>query len=140
MTAKGYVKTVAGRVQDPGPRRPRRGGRQAARRGLRPHVIFTTAHAYLLFFSNRGKVYRLKAHEIPMKERTARGTPIVNLLPLSRGDQIQAIIDTRDYETSQLPVLRHPQRARSRRRRSTSTTRRCATGSSPSTCVTATSW
>jgi DNA gyrase subunit A len=63
-------------------------------------IITTTAHAYLLFFSNRGKVYRLKAHEIPMKERTARGTAIVNLLPLAPDERIQAVIDTRDYETS----------------------------------------
>ena len=45
-------------------------------------------------------MYRLKAHEIPMKERTARGTAIVNLLPLQPDETIQAIIDTRDYETS----------------------------------------
>jgi DNA gyrase subunit A len=63
-------------------------------------VISTTAHAYLLFFSNRGKVYRLKAHEIPMKDRTARGTAMVNLLALQPDERIQAIIDTRDYETS----------------------------------------
>src|SRR5205823_4654770 len=63
-------------------------------------IIHTTAHAYLLFFSNRGRVYRLRAHEIPMKERTARGTAIVNLLPLQPNERIQAIIDTRDYETS----------------------------------------
>ena len=62
------------------------------------HIIHTTAHAYLLFFSNRGRVYRLKAHEIPMKERTARGTAIVNLLPLAPDERIQAIIDTRDYD------------------------------------------
>ncbi len=46
-------------------------------------------------------MYRLKAHEIPMKERTARGTAIVNLLPLQPDEKIQAIIDTRDYETNQ---------------------------------------
>jgi DNA gyrase subunit A len=63
------------------------------------HILTTTAHAYLLFFSNRGRVYRLKAHEIPMKERTARGTAIVNLLPLASDERIQAIIDTRTYET-----------------------------------------
>jgi DNA gyrase subunit A len=60
-------------------------------------IIHTTAHSYLLFFSNQGKVYRLKAHEIPMKERQARGTAIVNLLPLQPDEKIQAIIDTRDY-------------------------------------------
>jgi len=63
------------------------------------HIIHTSAHAYLLFFSNLGRVYRLKAHEIPMKERTARGTAIVNLLALQPGETIQAIIDTRDYES-----------------------------------------
>jgi DNA gyrase subunit A len=64
------------------------------------HLIYTTAHAYLLFFSTRGKVYRLKAHEIPMAGRTARGTPVVNLLPLQPDERIQAIIDTRDYESN----------------------------------------
>ena len=61
------------------------------------HVIFTTAHAHLLFFSNRGKVYRLRALDIPERERTAKGMPIVNLLPLQPGETIQAIIDTRDF-------------------------------------------
>jgi len=61
------------------------------------HVIFTTSHAHLLFFSNRGKVYRLRALEIPERERTAKGMPIVNLLPLQAGEHIQAIIDTRDF-------------------------------------------
>jgi len=61
------------------------------------HVIFTTAHAHLLFFSNRGKVYRLRALEIPERERTAKGMPIVNLLPLQPDEHIQAIIDTRDF-------------------------------------------
>jgi DNA gyrase subunit A len=61
------------------------------------HVIFTTAHSFLLFFSNRGRVYRLRALDIPERERTAKGMPIVNLLPLQAGETIQAIIDTRDF-------------------------------------------
>ncbi len=61
-------------------------------------IVTTSAHAYLLFFSNRGRVYRLKAHEIPIKDRNARGTAIVNLLPLGPDEKIQAIIDTRTYE------------------------------------------
>lgn len=61
------------------------------------HVIFTTAHAHLLFFSNRGRVYRLRAMDIPERERTAKGMPIVNLLPLQADEKIQAIIDTRDF-------------------------------------------
>jgi len=51
----------------------------------------------LLFFSNRGKVYRLRAHEIPERERQAKGMPIVNLLSLAPGETIQAIIDTREF-------------------------------------------
>jgi len=102
MSAKGYLKTVAfDAFKSQG-----RGGRGVAGANLRDedyiaHIITTTAHAYLLFFSNLGRVYRLKAHEIPMKERTARGTAIVNLLPLQPGERIQTIIDTRDYESNQ---------------------------------------
>jgi DNA gyrase subunit A len=100
-SAAGYVKTV----QADAFRTQGRGGRGVAGAKLRDddyvtEVISTTAHAYLLFFSNRGKVYRLKAHEIPMKDRTARGTAVVNLLPLMNDEHIQAIVDTRDYETS----------------------------------------
>ena len=99
MTEAQYVKSVpAGAVQDPGPRRPRRvSGAKLKADDLVRHVIFTTAHAHLLFFSNRGKVYRLRALEIPERERTAKGMPIVNLLPLQPGETIQAIIDTRDF-------------------------------------------
>ncbi|HSH23811.1 MAG TPA: DNA gyrase subunit A [Acidimicrobiales bacterium] len=106
MTRAGYIKTVAaGAFRSQG-----RGGRgiQGARlkeEDLITSVIHTTAHAYLLFFSNRGKVYRLKAHEIPMKERTARGTAIVNLLPLAGDERIQAVIATRDFGEDQFLVF-----------------------------------
>jgi DNA gyrase subunit A len=101
MSERGYVKTVpADSFKAQG-----RGGRGIAGAKLRDgdyvtHILTTTAHAYLLFFSTRGRVYRLKAHEIPRKDRTARGTAIVNLLPLQPDERIQAIIDTRDYETN----------------------------------------
>ena len=99
MSASGYVKTVPTdefRLQG-------RGGRGVAGARLKQadsvmHLIHTTAHSYLLFFSNRGRVYRLKAHEVPVASRTARGTSIVNLLSLQDGERIQAVIDTRDYE------------------------------------------
>ena len=101
MSAAGYVKTVSideFRTQG-------RGGKGVAGASLKDedyvvNMIHTTAHAYLLFFSNRGKVYRLKAHQVPMASRTARGTAIVNLLQLQPDEKIQAIIDTRDYETN----------------------------------------
>ena len=101
MSASGYVKTVAVdefRVQG-------RGGRGVAGARLKEadtvtHLIHTTAHSYLLFFSNLGRVYRLKAHEVPVASRTARGTSIANLLSLQDTERIQAVIDTRDYETN----------------------------------------
>ncbi len=98
MTEAQYVKAVpAGSFKTQS-----RGGRGVAGARLKTddlvrHVIFTTAHAHLLFFSNFGKVYRLRALEIPERERTAKGMPIVNLLPLQPGETVQAIIDTRDF-------------------------------------------
>jgi len=98
MTQAQYVKAVSAssfRTQG-------RGGRGVAGAKLKAddivrHVIFTTAHAYLLFFSNRGRVYKLRAADIPERERTAKGIPIVNLLPLQPGEVVQAIIDTREF-------------------------------------------
>ncbi len=101
MSAKGYIKTVsADAFKTQG-----RGGRGVAGAKVKDedyvkHIIHTSAHAYLLFFSSRGRVYRLKAHELPMKDRTARGTAIVNLLALQPGETVESIIDTRDYETN----------------------------------------
>jgi DNA gyrase subunit A len=98
MTQAQYVKAVpAASFKTQG-----RGGRGVSGGKLKVddivrHVIFTTAHAHLLFFSNRGKVYRLRALDIPERERTAKGMPIVNLLPLQADEKIQAIIDTRDF-------------------------------------------
>jgi DNA gyrase subunit A len=60
--------------------------------------VHTTALAHLLLFSNRGKVYRLRAHEVPVKERTARGTPVVNLISLEPEERIQAIVETREFD------------------------------------------
>jgi DNA gyrase subunit A len=99
LSNKGYIKTVdvdAFRKQG-------RGGKGVRGSTLKDedyvaHLLTTTAHSYLLFFSNRGRVYRLRAHEIPMKERTARGTALVNLIALAPEEKIQAIIDTRTYE------------------------------------------
>ncbi len=99
LTKKGSIKTVANDAF----RRQGRGGRGV--KGSRNRdddyvdiLLTTTAHSYLLLFSNRGKVYRVRAHEIPMKDRTARGTALVNLIPLASEEKIQAIIDTRTYE------------------------------------------
>ncbi|MCB0953922.1 MAG: DNA gyrase subunit A, partial [Microthrixaceae bacterium] len=100
MTDRGYLKRVSADAF----RTQGRGGRGVAGAKLREedvitHLLHTSAHAYLLFFSNRGKVYRLKAHRIPQRDRNAQGQAIVNLLNLAPEERIEAIIDTRDYET-----------------------------------------
>ncbi|HXC19789.1 MAG TPA: DNA gyrase subunit A, partial [Acidimicrobiales bacterium] len=106
MTQAGYVKSVAAdafRVQG-------RGGRGVQGAKLREEdfvqqIVHTTTHAYLLLFSNRGRVFRLRGHEIPMKERTAKGTAIVNLLNLQPNELIQAIVTTDDFPKDKFLVF-----------------------------------
>ena len=95
-----YVKSVALDTY----RRQGRGGRGVRGSSLKEgdiieHLLTTTAHSYLLLFSNSGRVYRLKAHEIPKRDRTARGTAVVNVVPMRPEDGVAAVIDTRDYES-----------------------------------------
>ena len=61
-------------------------------------LLMTTTHHYLMFFTNYGRVYRLKAYEIPEAGRTARGTAIINLLQLTPGEKISAMIPISEYE------------------------------------------
>jgi DNA gyrase subunit A len=103
LSSSGYIKSVS--VEEF--RTQGRGGRGVTGAKLKEddddlvtQLLHTTAHAYLLFFSNRGKVYRIKTHEIPISSRTSRGMALVNLLPLESEETIQAIVDTRDYETN----------------------------------------
>src|ERR1700683_568001 len=106
ITRAGYIKSVAAAAF----RTQGRGGRgvQGARlkeEDLVSQVVHTSAHAYLLLFSNQGKVYRLRGHEIPMKDRTARGTAAVNLVPLAPNESITAIIATREFSPDQFLVF-----------------------------------
>jgi len=106
MTKAGYVKSVAAdafRVQG-------RGGRGVQGAKLKDEdfveqIVHTTTHAYVLLFSNRGRVFRLRGHEIPMKERTAKGTAIVNLLNLQPSERIQAIVTTTDFPKDKFLVF-----------------------------------
>lgn len=100
VSRDGYIKSVPLDTY----RQQGRGGRGVRGANLKEgdiveHLIKTTAHAYLLLFSNTGRVYRIKAHEIPKRERTARGTAVVNVVPMRPDDKVAAVIDTRDYET-----------------------------------------
>jgi DNA gyrase subunit A len=106
MSRAGYIKAVSADAF----RTQARGGRgvQGAKlkeEDLIDDVVHTSSHAHLLLFSNRGRVFRLRALEIPVKERAARGTAIVNLLPLSPNESIQAIIGTRDFPADNFLVF-----------------------------------
>ncbi|MCH7845800.1 MAG: DNA gyrase subunit A [Acidobacteria bacterium] len=106
VSAAGYVKSVLATTY----RTQGRGGRGIRGAALREddvveHVLHTSAHAYLLFFTNRGKVYRVRAHEIPRKDRNAKGVLIQSVLPMDGDEVIEAVIDTRDYETHRHLVM-----------------------------------
>ena len=106
MTRAGYVKSVSAAAF----RTQGRGGRGVQGAKLRDEdfvdqIVHTTTHAHLLLFSNRGRVFRLRGHEIPMKERTAKGTAVVNLLNLLPNESIQAIVATNDFPEDEFLVF-----------------------------------
>jgi DNA gyrase subunit A len=99
VTNQGYVKRLPITVYRP----QRRGGRGMAAISTRQEdfveqLFVTTSHSYVLFFTNLGRVYRVRGHEIPEASRQARGTAIVNLIPLERGEVVQAAIPVRQYD------------------------------------------
>lgn len=98
VTKAGYVKRLPVATY----RQQKRGGKGMQGVNLKEsdfveHLFIASTHAYMLFFSTSGKVYRLKAYEIPEASRHARGTAIVNLLPLEKGETISAVISTKDF-------------------------------------------
>ena len=99
MTKLGYIK----RMTIDNFRSQNRGGKgikgmQTIEDDYIEELLMTTTHHFLMFFTNTGKVYRLKAYEIPEASRTARGTAIINLLQLSPGEKITAVIPIREYK------------------------------------------
>ena len=106
VSSTGYVKSVPASTY----RTQGRGGRGVKAAEVRGddvvrHLVHTTAHAYLLFFTNKGLVHRVKAHAIPRQSRTAKGVMAQAVLPLGPEETIQAVIDTRDYETGRYLVM-----------------------------------
>lgn len=98
ITHRGYIKRLPLDTY----RSQRRGGRGVQAIATREedfveHLFVATTHHYLLFFTNRGKVYRLRAHEVPEGTRQARGTALVNLIYLSPGERITAVIPVKDF-------------------------------------------
>ncbi|OFV71198.1 DNA gyrase subunit A [Acetobacterium wieringae] len=106
MTHIGYVK----RITADNYRSQKRGGKGITALSTREndfveHLFTTTTHHYLMFFTNLGKVYRLKAFEIPEGGRTARGTAIVNLLPLEEGEQIATMIPVKEFTADKYLIM-----------------------------------
>src|SRR5918995_62412 len=65
------------------------------------HLFITTTHHYMLFFTNKGKVYRLKVHQLPRMGRTAKGRHVANLLPLAQGEHIASVLATREFDEAE---------------------------------------
>ena len=99
ITHVGYVKRIPANTY----RAQRRGGKGIAAHATRDndfvkHLFMTSTHDYIMFFTNAGKVYRLKAYEIPEGSRTSKGTAIVNILALDPGEKINAVIPVTEYK------------------------------------------
>ncbi|MCL6472847.1 MAG: DNA gyrase subunit A [Firmicutes bacterium] len=106
ITHSGYVKRLPINTY----KQQGRGGKGVSGMNLKEgdfveHVFIASTHNYILFFSNKGKVYKLKAHELPMAGRTARGQAIVNILPFASDEKIAAVISTRSFEEDQYLVM-----------------------------------
>jgi DNA gyrase subunit A len=98
ITHSGYVKSLPLSTY----RQQRRGGVGVTGMEMKEddyieHLFVSSTHDYLLFFTNRGKVYRLKVYELPEASRTSRGRALVNLLPLREGERVQSVLATRDF-------------------------------------------
>lgn len=98
VTRAGYVK----RIPVSAYRQQKRGGKGTQGVNLKEndyveHLFIASTLSYMLFFSSKGKVYRVKVYEIPEASRHARGTAIVNLLPLEKGETIRSVVSTKDF-------------------------------------------
>src|ERR1700760_1299966 len=98
ITHSGYIKSLPLSTY----RQQRRGGVGVTGMDMKDddyieHLFVSSTHDYLLFFTNRGKVYRLKVYELPEASRTAKGRALVNLLPLREGERVQSVLSTRDF-------------------------------------------
>src|SRR5579859_1752534 len=106
ITHSGYIKSLPLSTY----RQQRRGGVGVTGMDMKEddyieHLFVSSTHDYLLFFTNRGKVYRLKVYELPEASRTARGRALVNLLPLREGERVQSVLSTRDFQEGRFLVF-----------------------------------
>jgi DNA gyrase subunit A len=106
ITHSGYIKSLPLSTY----RQQRRGGVGINGMDLKDedwieHLFVCSTHDYLLFFTNRGKVYRSKVYELPEASRTAKGRALVNLLPLREGERVQSVLSTRDFTEGRFLVF-----------------------------------
>src|SRR5205807_474742 len=106
ITRSGYIK----RLPVTSYREQRRGGIGVMGMDLKDedyieHLFVASTHDYILFFTNVGKVYRLKVHELPLGSRQSKGRAIVNLLPFRQDEQVRAVVQTRDFSEAKYLVF-----------------------------------
>ncbi len=106
ITRSGYIKRLPVTTY----REQRRGGVGVMGMDLKDedyieHLFVASTHDYILFFSTKGKVYRLKVHELPLGARQSKGRAIVNLLPFTQDEQVKTVIRTRDFSEAKYLVL-----------------------------------
>jgi DNA gyrase subunit A len=106
ITRSGYIKSLPLDTY----RQQHRGGRGVTGMDMKDgdfieHLFICSTHDYLLFFTNRGKVYRSKVYELPEASRTAKGRALVNILPLREGERVQSVLSTRDYSEGRFLVF-----------------------------------
>jgi DNA gyrase subunit A len=106
ITRSGYIKSLPLATY----RQQHRGGRGISGMDMKDgdfieHLFISSTHDYLLFFTNRGKVYRSKVYELPEASRTAKGRALVNVLPLRDGERVQSVLATRDFSEGRYLVF-----------------------------------
>ena len=106
VTNAGYIKRLPSNAY----RQQKRGGKGTQGVNLKDqdyvkHMFVASTHAYMMFFSTKGKVYKLKVYQVPEASKQARGTAIVNLLPLEKGESISAIIATKDFPNTEYLIF-----------------------------------
>src|SRR3954449_7420532 len=106
ITHSGYIKTLPLATY----RQQKRGGVGVTGMDMKDddyieHLFVSSTHDFLLFFTNRGKVYRQKVYELPEASRTAKGRALVNLLPLREGEYVRAVLATRDFKEGEYLVF-----------------------------------
>jgi DNA gyrase subunit A len=106
ITRSGYIKSLPLDTY----RQQHRGGRGVSGMDMKDgdfieHLFICSTHDYLLFFTNRGKVYRSKVYELPEASRTSKGRALVNILPLREGERVQSVLSTRDYSEGRYLVF-----------------------------------